>query len=92
MKNDDIEAAAAGDNRPLGAGTSEVLLRAEIGFWRELLNSCDGSVPADSIERMQQALALAEHRFLQLCRDRGAVNASSPGPAWTSQSGTESLH
>ena len=92
MKYDDIEAAADGGAHALGAGTSEVLLRAEIGFWRELLNSCDRTVPADSIERMQQALALAEHRFLQSCRDRRAVNASSPGPTWTSQSGTEFLH
>ena len=92
MKYDDLEASADGAAQQSGAGASEVLLRAEIGFWRELLNSCDRTVPAARVERMQQALALAEHRYLQLSRDRRAGNASSPGPAWTSQPGTEFLH
>jgi len=62
---------------------SESLLRAEIAFWRELLSECDRSVPPESIERMRQALALAERRFLQICRDRLAEGVSSTAPFCT---------
>ena len=44
-------------------GINEALLRSEIGFWRELIESCDDSQPPESIERMHQALALAESRL-----------------------------
>jgi hypothetical protein len=46
----------------------ETLLRSEITFWRELLASCDGAQPPESIDRMRQALALAEYRLLSLYR------------------------
>lgn len=74
------------------AGVSEALLRAEIGFWRELLQECDQSVPADSVERMRQALALAERRFLQLCREAGARGRSSGRPRGTSPADGKYLH
>ena len=41
-------------------GLNEALLRSEISFWKELINTCDSSQPIDSLERMRQALALAE--------------------------------
>ena len=44
-------------------GINEALLRSEIGFWRELIDSCADSQPPESIERMHQALALAESRL-----------------------------
>ncbi len=47
-------------------GTNEALLRSEIGFWRELIDSCSATQDADSLERMQQALALAESRLCSL--------------------------
>lgn len=56
----DNEAAAETPSLP---AANEAMLRSEIGFWRELIDSCDESQPADSIERMQQALALAETRL-----------------------------
>ena len=49
-----------------GHGTSEALLRSEIGFWRELITSWDGPPESESLERMQQALALAESRLCGL--------------------------
>ena len=78
--------------RPAGRGAGEDMLRAEIGFWREMLASCDGSVPAENIERMQQALALAERRFLQLQVDNRGACVSWAGPAGTSFRGRGALH
>jgi len=46
-------------------GISQALLRSEIGFWRELIESCQESNPPDSIERMRYALALAESKLVQ---------------------------
>ena len=45
------------------AARSELLLRSEVSFWHELLESCDENVPAENRERMKQALALAEFRL-----------------------------
>ena len=44
-------------------GISEALLRSEIGFWREMIESCQETDPPDSIERMRFALALAESKL-----------------------------
>ena len=44
-------------------GISQALLRSEIGFWRELIESCQESDPPDAIERMRYALALAESKL-----------------------------
>ena len=75
-----------------GAGDSEALLRAEIGFWRELLHESNESVPAASIERMRQALALAEHRFLRLGRETGASGTSSDCLLQTCRGNGKYLH
>jgi hypothetical protein len=70
----------------------ESLLRAEIAFWRELLSDCDHSVPPESIERMRQALALAEQRFLQVCQHRQAEAALHSGPLRACMAGGKVLH
>lgn len=44
------------------------LLRTEVAFWRELIGECDGESSPESIERMRQALALAEKRISKLNR------------------------
>ena len=44
-------------------GISEALLRSEIGFWREMIETCRETDPPDSIERMRYALALAESKL-----------------------------
>jgi hypothetical protein len=41
-------------------GLNVTLLRSEISFWKELIDTCDSSQSPDSLERMHQALALAE--------------------------------
>ena len=48
------------------AARSEFELRSEVAFWRELIRDSGEALPADSVERMQQALALAESRLRQL--------------------------
>lgn len=55
-------------SEPVGTeyGINEALLRSEIGFWRELIDSCGASQPTESVERMRQALALAESRLAGL--------------------------
>jgi hypothetical protein len=62
---DQINQHDSEQSRPVGTeyGINEALLRSEIGFWRELIDSSDSSQPAEYIERMQQALALAESRL-----------------------------
>ncbi len=44
-------------------GISEALLRSEIGFWREMIETCQESELPDNVERMRYALALAESRL-----------------------------
>jgi hypothetical protein len=92
MNDDDHERPAGDGTNRTHAGTSETLLRAEIKFWRELLSESDGSLPAESIERMRQALALAEQRFLRLFGEHSTGQRSSSGPAWTSPPGPRFLH
>ena len=46
-------------------GISEALLRSEIGFWRELIDTCQETESPDNVERMRYALALAESRLAQ---------------------------
>jgi hypothetical protein len=53
-------------------GISEAMLRTEIRFWRDMIVSCRETEPADSIERMQHALALAELRLGHLCPERSS--------------------
>ena len=57
---------ATHDAVDLKGGAMEVLLRSEIGFWRELIESCPEAQPRDSVERMRHALALAESRLADL--------------------------
>jgi len=92
MRFEDEDDSANPAVRGRAAGVSEALLRAEIGFWRELLRECDQSVPPDSVERMRQALALAERRFLQLCCEAVAGGKSSGRPRGTSPADGRYLH
>lgn len=41
-------------------------LTVEIEFWREMIEQQDVAFPPSSLERMNQALALAEHKLLLL--------------------------
>jgi len=49
-------------------GINEVLLRSEISFWDDMIAGCDPAHSLESLERMQQALALAESRLATLPR------------------------
>ena len=92
MQDQHDGAAAEGAGLRRHEAQGECLLRAEIGFWRELLEVADCTVPAESIERMQQALALAECRLLQLFGERSAQAASSACPESASAALSRSLH
>ena len=92
MDYDDNPYRAGDGINQTDAGTSETLLRAEIDFWRRLLGDSDCLLPPESIERMRQALALAEHRYLQLFGDHSTDRRSSVGPARTSLPGRRFLH
>ena len=48
---------------------NETGLRAEIAFWREMLDTCGENTPSESRERMGFALALAEKRLQALFED-----------------------
>jgi hypothetical protein len=71
---------------------AEILLRAEVAFWREMIGSCDADHPPASLERMQQALALAEYRLLRCFRADIGPAATTGGPGGTSDSGSGFLH
>jgi hypothetical protein len=60
----------------------EELLRIEIAFWKQLIGSVDnGKRSCEYIERMQQALVLAEYRLD--CLAHGKRAGDDPG-AWIS--------
>jgi len=52
------------------AARSEFVLRSEVTFWRELIRDSGQAVPQESLERMQQARALAESCLQQLYTGR----------------------
>jgi hypothetical protein len=68
MKQDSATQAGQATQAWMQCAAGETLLRSEVAFWRELLASCDGGQPPESVERMRQALALAEYRLLSLYR------------------------
>ncbi|MFC1719852.1 hypothetical protein ACFL00_01765 [Pseudomonadota bacterium] len=54
------------ENQPLADRDCGALLQSEIDFWREVIANCPDTQPADSLERMHQALALAETRLARV--------------------------
>jgi hypothetical protein len=54
------------ENQPFADLDCEALLQSEIEFWQEVIANCPDTQPADSLERMQQALALAETRLARV--------------------------
>ena len=57
-------------------GINEALLRSEICFWNDMIADSDPAHPLESLERMQQALALAESRLAMLFEDYQYAYAS----------------
>lgn len=53
-----------------GLHLNETALRCEVGFWQEMIQARGDSLPAEAVERMHHALALAEHRLLALYGNR----------------------
>ena len=58
--------------QPAGSNDDEAFerraacLREEVEFWHGMLEAADGTMPAESVERMTFALALAEFRLREL--------------------------
>lgn len=92
MEYRDEEMANQGLPPWIELGRSEFLLRTEVAFWRDLVESSGDAVPPESIERMQQALALAESRLLQLYSGDGGAARSSDRPVGASVPGGTSLN
>ena len=67
-----------------GPGGPESMLRAEIIFWREMLQDDSDSLPPESVERIRQALALAESKLRLWHRDRSTYGRSTGCPGGTS--------
>ena len=81
--------AAGATIRPV---TGETLLRYEVGFWRDLLNTESGALPPESVERMRQALALAERRLQDWYALPPCPGESSDGQPGTSADGERAIH
>lgn len=71
---------------------SAALLQSEVVFWREMLARETDALPPESIERIRQALALAEHRLLVGVLDAEDRAESSEGPSGTSRGERRRLH
>lgn len=71
---------------------AEILLRAEVAFWRETIASCDADHPPASLERMRHALALAEYRLMRCFRAAIGPAGATVGPERTSGSDGGFLH
>jgi len=52
------------------------LLQVEIRFWQELIATCPVTQQGESLERMHQALALAESKLAMLNGTAGAAGLS----------------
>jgi hypothetical protein len=65
------------DSMRRATGIHEAMLRSEICFWKDLIAGCDPAHPLESLERMQQALSLAETRLATLFRDYQHAYASN---------------
>lgn len=48
-----------------GLHFSEIALRSEVAFWREMISARSDALPREAGERMRQALALAEWRLAE---------------------------
>ena len=61
-------------------GISAALLRSEIGFWQDLIESSKGPLASGALERMEQALALAQSRLQRLLQNsqQPAANVNLP--------------
>ena len=75
---------------------NETALRSEVGFWREMIQARSDALPAEAVERMHHALALAEHRLVALYGRRhelaNASHRSSGRPDRSSGRPARSLH
>jgi hypothetical protein len=57
------------DSRDPLQGISAALLRSEIGFWQDLIEANEEPLAPGALERMEQALALAESRLKRLFQE-----------------------
>ena len=92
MKSDKKKDNDTGLETLLRPVTGETLLRYEIGFWRELLSIEDSTAPTESVERMRQALALAERRLQDWYADSSGPEGSNDRQRGTSCDRKPSLH
>jgi len=68
--------------RPDEGGVDDSLLQAEISFWQEMIKFRDDTMTDESLERMQQALALAQCKL-----KNSLISSQSSRLSHSSQSG-----
>jgi hypothetical protein len=76
-------------------GINEALLRSEIAFWSEMIESCDETQTADALERMHQAMALAELRLSRLFdtyQQSGRAGLKRPSNVYRLDDRRKSIH
>lgn len=64
-------------NRDPLYGISAALLRSEIGFWQDLIDSSAEPLAPEALERMEQALALAELKLKRMVQNSQPSAAKS---------------
>ena len=92
MRDDNLDGREQRAAELPGPGGPESMLRAEIIFWREMLQDGSGSLPPESLERIRQALALAEYKLLLWHHGPLTVFRSTGCPDVTSHRVTRPVH
>lgn len=68
MAESDISKSGGSASAHDGPRINETMLRSEIAFWREMIGSASNELPAEAVERMGHALALAERKLSNFYR------------------------
>ena len=68
MAETDISDAELPGETDNGPDLSETVLRSEIAFWQEMIESHCDALPPEAVERMHHALSLAKWRLTGMCK------------------------
>ena len=77
MAESEISISGGSASTQAGPNINETVLRSEIAFWQEMIGSSSNALPPEAVERMHQALALAEKRLSCLYEMRVSAHTSN---------------
>jgi len=66
MAESQVSIARGVDENQAAPRFNETVLRSEISFWQEMIDSSGTALPPEAVERMHHAQALAENRLSRL--------------------------